>query len=73
MVKSSGPEVFCEKGVVKIFAKFSRNYLWQSLFLNNFMKKKTLRHRCFPVNFAKFLRTAISQNITERLLLEIWG
>ena len=27
-------------------------------------------HRCFPVNFAKFLRTPILKNISERLVLE---
>ena len=31
--------------------------------------KKTLQHECFPVNIAKFLRTAIFENIFERLLL----
>ena len=31
--------------------------------------KKRLRHRCFPVNFAKFLRTSFLQNTSGRLLL----
>ena len=31
--------------------------------------KKRLRHRCFPVNFEKFLRTPFSQNNSGRLLL----
>ena len=35
----------------------------------NFIKIR-LQHRCFPVNFAKFLRTPILKNICERLLLE---
>ena len=30
--------------------------------------KKTLHHRCFPVNFEKFLRSPILKNICERLL-----
>ena len=34
----------------------------------NFIKKR-LQHRCFPVNIAKFLRTAILNNICERQLL----
>ena len=32
-------------------------------------------HRCFPVNFAKFIRTPFLQNISGRLLLynhQIW-
>ena len=31
--------------------------------------KKSLWHRCFPVNFAKFLRTSFSQNTSGRRLL----
>ena len=31
--------------------------------------KKKLQHRCFPVKFAKSLRTPIFKNIFERLLL----
>ena len=31
--------------------------------------KKRLQHRCFPVEFAIFLRTPILKNIFERLLL----
>ena len=31
--------------------------------------KKRLEHRCFPVEFAIFLRTPILKNIFERLLL----
>ena len=34
----------------------------------NFIKKR-LQHRCFPVKFAKFLRTAILKNICKQLLL----
>ena len=41
-----------EKGVLKTFVKFIGKNLCQSLFFN----KKTW-YRCFPVNFAKFLRT----------------
>ena len=34
--------------------------------------KKKLLHRCFPVNFAKFLRTFFSQNTSGRLLLKMY-
>ena len=33
--------------------------------------KKRLRHRCFPMKFAKVLRTYILKNICERLLLNL--
>ena len=38
----------------------------------NFIKKR-LHHRCFPVTIAKLLRTPISKNICEQLLLEQLG
>ena len=60
---SSRPEVFCKKGVLKNFTKFTEKHLCQSLFLNKdaalrpvTLLKKRLWHRYFPVNFAKFLR-----------------
>ena len=34
----------------------------------NFIKKR-IQHRCFPVEFTKFLRTPILKNVIERLLL----
>ena len=34
----------------------------------NFIRKR-LQHRCFPVKFAIFFRTAILKNVCERLLL----
>ena len=43
-----------EKVILKNFVKFTGKHLCQSLFLN---KVAGLRHRYFPVNFAKFLRT----------------
>ena len=32
--RSSRPEVFCKKGVLRNFAKFTGKHLWQSLFFN---------------------------------------
>ena len=62
--RSSRPEVFCKKGALSNFAKFTGKHLCQSLFFNKVaglrpatLLKKRLWHRCFPVNFAKFLRT----------------
>ena len=50
------PEMFCEKGVFKKFAQFTRKLLRQSLLACNFIKKETLAQVNF-LNFAKFLRT----------------
>ena len=60
------PEVLCKKKVVlKNFTKFTGMHLSQSLFFDRvagLRPKKTLWHRYFPVNFAKFLRTYFLQN-----------
>ena len=40
-VRSSRPEVFCKKGVLRNFAKFTEKHLCQGLFFN-FIKKETM-------------------------------
>ena len=64
-------EVFCKKGGLRNFAKFKGKHLCQNLFLYSLstLVKKRLWHRCFPVNFAKVLRTPFLQNTSRRLLL----
>ena len=73
--RCSCPEVFCKKGGCRNFAKFIGKQLYQSLLFNklqawqacNFIKTE-IWHRCFPVYFAKFLRTTFLQNTSGRLL-----
>ena len=62
--RSSSLEVFCKKGVLRNFTKFTGKRLCQSLIFNKVaglrpanLVKKRIQHRCSPVNFAKFLRT----------------
>ena len=88
MKRSSRPNVLCEKGVLRNFAKFTRKHLCQSLFFNKVadicarvsfliklqappatLLKKRLWHWCFPVNFAKFLRTPFFTEHLRWLLL----
>ena len=52
--------MFCKKDVLRNFAKFRGKHLC----LPATLLKKKLCHRCFPVNFAKFLRTSV---LTEHL------
>ena len=61
--KKQPPKVFCQKGVLRNFKKFTGKHLCQSLFFSKVVSlrpatllKKRLWHRCFPVNFLKFLR-----------------
>ena len=68
-VRSSSPEVFCKKVILKIFAKFIEKHLCQSFLFNTVvglrpatLLKKRLWHRCFPVNFGKYLRTPLLYN-----------
>ena len=39
-IRSSRPEVFCQKGSLRNFAKFTRKQLCQSLFFNSLLLKK---------------------------------
>ena len=55
--RSSCPEVFCRKGVLKNFTKFTGKHLCNNCTGSVTLLKKGLWHRCFPVNFVKFLRT----------------
>ena len=59
------------KGVLRNLTKFTGKQLYQRLFFNKVadlrpatLLKKRLWHRCFPVNFVKFLRTPL---FTEHL------
>ena len=67
--RSSHQSCFVRKDILRNFAKFTGKHLWQSLFLNKVaglrptsLLKKSLWHRCFSANFAKFLRTPFLQN-----------
>ena len=61
------------KDVLRNFATFTGKHVCQSLFFScsppATLLKKILRHRCFPVNFAKFLRTPFLHNTSRRLFL----
>ena len=69
-----------KKGNLRKFAKFTTKYLWQSLFFNKVaglrpatLLKKRLWHRCFPVNFEKFLRTPLFTEHFRWLLLYFYS
>ena len=69
MSRSSRPEVFFKKVVLRTFAKCTGKHLCWSLFYNKVeglrsasLLKKRLQHRCFPVHFAKFLRKSFLWN-----------
>ena len=62
--RSSHRRCSVKNGVLRNFVKFTEKHLCQSLFFNKVaglksapLLKKRLWHRCFPVNFGKFLRT----------------
>ena len=70
-------EVFCKKGVLRNFEKFTGKHLCQSLLFNKVagirpvtLLKERLWHRCFPVNFLNFLRTPSVTEHNWQLLLK---
>ena len=70
------PEVFRKKNVfLEILQNSQKDICARVSFLIIYRRppatllKKRLLHRCFPVNFPKFLRTSFSQNTSGRLLL----
>ena len=69
---SSYSQMVFKLGVLKNFAKFTGKHTCWSLFLIklafNFIKKR-LQHRCFPVKFADFFRTAFFIEHLRWLLL----
>ena len=76
--RSSCPELFCKKDVLRSLTKFTGKRLCQSLFFNKVaclrpatLLKKRLWHRCFPVNFEKSLRTPFYTEHLWWLLLTI--
>ena len=73
-VRSSCPEVFCKKDVLRNIVKFTGKHLCQGLLFNKFAKKKKrFWHRCFPVNFAKFLRTSFLYNTSGGCFWNVYG
>ena len=68
--------MLCKKGALRNLAKFAGKHLYQSIFFNKAASlmpaavlKKRLWHRCFPVNFAKFLRIPFLAEHLQWLLL----
>ena len=70
--------MFYEKGDLRNVTKFTGKHMCQNLFFNkiaglkpaNSVKKRPW-HRCFSVNFVKFLRTPFLQNTPDCFCIEI--
>ena len=71
--RSSPPEVFLGKGVLKICSKFTGEQLCQSVIsiklLCNFIES-TLWYRCSPVNLLHIFRTPVPKNTSRGLIQE---
>ena len=77
--RDSHLQVFCKKGVLKNFVKFTEKHLYQTPYPNKVaglrpatLLKKRIWHRCFSVNFAIFLRTPFSTEQLRWLLLNVF-
>ena len=74
LYRSSQRRCSVREGVLRNFAKFLGKHLCQSVFFSKVaalrpatLLQQRLWHRCFPVNFAKFLRIPFLQNTSGRL------
>ena len=77
--RSSRSEVLCKTVVLRHFAKFTGKHLNGSLLFNIVegvrsvaILRNILRHRCFPVSFAEFLRTPLFTEQLQLLLLPFY-
>ena len=74
--RSSHPEVFLGKDVLKICSKFSGEHPRRSVISiklqNNFIKI-TLRHGCSPVYLLHIFRIPFPKNTSERQFLQIYA
>ena len=77
-IRSSRPEAFFKKGLLRSFAKFTGKHLCQSFFLNKIaglrpetLLKERLWQRCFPVNFAKICKNAFFHR-TTLMAASVW-
>ena len=71
--RSSRPEVFLGKGVLKICSKFTRDHPYRnviSIKLQSNCIEITLRYVCSPVNYLHILRTPFYKNTSGWLLLK---
>ena len=71
--RSSHPEVFSRKGVLKICSKFTGEHSCRSavsITLQSNFIDIALRHGCSPVNLLLFFRTPFPRNTSDWLLLK---
>ena len=75
--KSSRPEVFCKKGVLRNFAEFTEKHLCQSFFFNkvagrvcNFIKKETVAH-VFSCEISKKIVMTLLHIFIKPMILNI--
>ena len=71
-VQKQWPEAFYKKGVFKNFVNLTGIFNKVAGLEPASFFKKDFKHNCFPVKFAKLLRTPILKNICKRLLLEVF-
>ena len=78
MVKHT-PGMFCEKGLLKNFTKFTEKHLCRSLIFNKVagrrsttLLKRGIQRSSFPVMFATLSKTPFLENTSRRLLLRYY-
>ena len=69
--RSSHRRCSVRKSILKNFSEPTGIHVCHSLHFNKVAGKLRLWHRCFPVNFVKFLRLLFLQNTSRQLLLTV--
>ena len=69
MIEKKKEELITDSAEAAIYEKSMKKDVHRN-FVPATLLKKRLWHRCFPVNFAKFLRTPFWQNRSEWQLLQ---
>ena len=64
--RSSRPEVFCKKGALRNFAKFTAKHLCQNLFFRTVLKMR-IWLRCIPMNLVKFPSTTFFRGLLNKM------
>ena len=70
--RSSHRSCSVKKGLLRNFANFTGKHNQVADLQSASFLQKRFQHKCFPVKFAKLLRTPILKNICKRLLLEVF-
>ena len=72
-IRSSRPEVFCKKGVLRNFTKFTGKHLCQSLFFNKVSGLFTGKHLCQSLSFNEVAGPRPATLLKKETLVQVFA